>query len=139
MKIALLMFSASVFVLPFLAGAQSPSVSSHPVDSAAVFAFVKTKRAGISAEELRNGQRVIARSEADTSHFNIGAHVGHALVGTIFGTLGGAVLGAGIGYYIDTHDRSGDIMIPATAILGVYGAIGGAAVGLLVGAFWPTK
>lgn len=139
MKTMLATLTALAFSLPVVAKAQSLSPDASPADSAQlIFALVNTNRAGISSEELKNGQYPIGRSEPDTSHSNVGPHAIHALVGTVTGTLGGAVLGAAIGYYIDTHNCGG-ATVPATYFLGVLGGIGGAAVGLVVGAFWPTK
>lgn len=140
MKTMLATLTALAFSLPVVAKAQSLSPDAPPADSAQlIFALSRTDRAGMSSEELKSGQYPIVRSGADTSHTDIDARIVHAVVGTVTGGLGGAVVGAAIGFYIDRHSKGGDAFIPATALLGVYGAIGGAAVGLVVGALWPTK
>lgn len=139
MKI-LMIFTVLGFSVSVVANAQSLSTDAPPGKSGPlIFALAATNRAGMSSEELKNGQYPIVRSESDTSQVHIATHLVHALVGTVTGTLGGAVLGAAIGYMIDIHSRGGDAIIPATYVLGLYGAIGGAAVGLVVGALWPTK
>jgi hypothetical protein len=138
MKIALLIISASAFGFPLDAKAQSSSPISPTTDSApAVSVLVKTNRAGIGSEQLRNGQRPVARSNADTSHVNVGARLANAFLGTVFGGLGGAALGAVIGAAIDSRG-SDEVTIPASILLGFLGAIVGAGVGLIVGTFWPT-
>jgi hypothetical protein len=138
MKIALLILSASTFAPPLISGAQSSSSTSRVTDSAAaVFAQARANRAGISREQIKNGQSPIARSNADTSRANVGAHLANAFLGTVFGGLGGAAIGAGIGLIMDAHADS-DAMIPASILLAWLGAIVGAGVGLIVGAFWST-
>ena len=138
MKIGLLTLSAFAFAVPRIAVAQSSTPVSRMTDSApAVFAQARANRAGISSEQLKKGQRQAARSNADTSHVNVGAHLANAFLGTVFGGLGGAALGAVVGAAIDSCG-SGEVMIPASIIFGYLGAIVGAAVGLIVGAFWPT-
>ncbi|MDP9280328.1 MAG: hypothetical protein M3P00_13000 [Gemmatimonadota bacterium] len=139
MKIAaFLTLGVAAYALPLIAVAQSLTPASRLTDSApAVFAQARTNRAGISSEQLKSGHGPIAQSNADTSHVNVRAHFVYAFRGTLFGGLGGAAIGAGIGLLMDAHADS-DAMIPASILLGYLGAIVGAGVGLIVGAFWPT-
>jgi hypothetical protein len=137
MKILLLILSASAFVQPILAGAQSLNIDLQATDSVPpIYALVKTHRAGISSEQLQNRQGKITRADPDTS--GAGARVFHALNGAIFGTLGGAAVGGVIGMVIDSHPAE-DAMIPATPLLAGFGAIVGLVIGTVVGAVWPTK
>jgi hypothetical protein len=138
MKIAILTFCALGIVQPVFAVAQTPSIDLQATDSVpSVYALVKTHRAGIS-NELQNGQGKIARAEPDTSGANAGARVFHAVNGAILGTLGGAAVGGVIGMVIDSHPAD-DAMIPATPLLAGFGAIVGLVIGIVVGAFWPSK
>jgi hypothetical protein len=139
MKIVLLTFCALGFVQPIFAAAQSPNIGLQATDSvSAVYARVKTHRAGFSSEQMQNRQGQITRANPDTSRANAGARVFHALNGAILGTLGGAAVGGVIGMVMDSHPAE-DAMIPATPLLAGFGAIVGLVIGTVVGAFWPIK
>ena len=62
----------------------------------------------------------------------------HTLVGGFLGTVGGGGIGAAVGAYIDSRHRGDDAMIPGAVGLGVLGAIGGLATGVIVGVLWPV-
>ena len=137
MSITLLLFAASLFVLPVTMTGQELIAAPSASDSRTI-PYVRTKanRVGITTDTLDQVPLRI-RNDSTGSGVHWADHYRHAVVGGFFGALGGAAIGAVIGAVADA--RSEDGMIPATAILGVYGAIGGLALGLLIGVAWPVR
>ena len=136
MKITVLLVAASSLLLPITVTAQELSAPSELDSGAIVYARIKANRVGINTDTLDQVSLRI-RNDSTTSGVHVVDHIRHAVIGGFFGTLGGAAIGAGVGAWADAHSSDG--MIPATAILGIYGAIAGLAVGLITGAVWPVK
>jgi hypothetical protein len=137
MNITVLLFAASLFVLPVSVTAQELSGGSAAPDSGTIaYARTKANRVGINTDTI-DVVTPRTRSDSAASGIHFVDHYRHAVIGGFFGGLGGAAIGAAIGAVADA--RAEDGMIPATAILGIYGAIGGLVLGLLVGVAWPVK
>jgi hypothetical protein len=102
-----------------------------------VYATIEADRAGMSDRDS-GGPQTPAPPDSAKSGAHVGAHITHALVGGILGSLSGLAIGAAVGGWIDAHSN-GENMMPAFMLLGTGGAIGGLAIGLLVGAVWPVK
>lgn len=137
MKITFLLVAASSVLFPITVTGQASSGAPSATDSGAiVYARIKANRVGINTDTLDQVSLRI-RNDSTSSGVHVVDHIRHAVIGGFFGTLGGAAIGAGVGAWADAHSSDG--MIPATAILGIYGAIAGLAVGLITGAVWPVK
>jgi hypothetical protein len=124
-------------LIPAVAWSQSMQISGEIPDSASlILAVTKANRAGIAVPLTSSSDTTTAdRTRAD----RVTDRIVHTLVGGFLGTVGGGAAGAEIGAYIDSHHRGdGDAMIPGAVILGIYGAISGLALGLIVGLLWPV-
>jgi len=123
-------------LIPAAVSSQSLAPDSQP-EAVARDALVSTSssRLGITVEP-RNGP-LMPVADTIPSCNTVGSRIANSLVGGLGGALLGAVIGAGTGAYIDGHN-SNDATVSAIPILGIYGAIAGAGLGLIVGAFWPV-
>jgi hypothetical protein len=138
MNITLLLFACSI-ILPASTTAQELSGAPTGADSGTiVYARISANRIGINTDTIDVSTPRI-RSDSTESGIHFADHYRHAVIGGFFGALGGAVIGGAAGAWIDTHPTTDDAMFSATALLGIYGAIGGLALGLLIGVAWPVK
>jgi hypothetical protein len=137
MNMTLLLFAACSIILPDSMIAQEVSGGSTAVDSGTIaYVRISAHRIGINTDTLDQVPLRI-RNDSTNSGVHVVDHIRHAVIGGFFGTLGGAAIGAGIGAWADAH--SSDATVLATAVLGIYGAISGLAIGLITGAVWPVK
>jgi hypothetical protein len=138
-NIILLLFVACSIILPASMTAQDLSRSPARADSGTiVYAKIRTNRIGINSDTIDVATRRI-QTDSTESGIHFADHYRHAVIGGFFGALGGAVIGGAAGAWIDAHPTTDDAMLSATALLGIYGAIGGLALGLLIGVAWPVK
>jgi hypothetical protein len=137
MRITLLLFAAcTVMLQASMTGQELTNAPSATGSGTIANVRIKANRVGINSDTL--GQVPLRiRSDSAGPGVHVVDHIRHAVIGGFWGGLGGAAIGAGIGAWADAHTNDG--MIPATAILGIYGAIGGLALGLLTGAVWPVR
>jgi hypothetical protein len=138
MSITLVIFAACSIILPPALTAQelrgAPSTDSGTI----AYARITANRVGINTDTIDVSTPRI-RSDSTGSGIHFADHYRHAVIGGFFGALGGAVIGGAAGAWVDTHPTTDDAMFSATALLGIYGAIGGLALGLLIGVAWPVK
>jgi hypothetical protein len=138
MNVTLLLFACSN-ILPTSMTAQELSGAPAGTDSGTiVYAKISANRIGINSDTIDVATRRI-RTDSTESGIHFADHYRHAVIGGFFGALGGAVIGGAAGAWIDAHPTTDDAMFSATALLGIYGAIGGLALGLLIGVAWPVK
>jgi hypothetical protein len=135
MKIVLALLITSVVAVSRTAFGQTSTDGSVGRDSLAVYATIKTNRAGINPEAFAGPRLHFDHDSVASPRRSRGEHV---LIGGFIGVLTGLAIGGGVGLWIDTHP-SGDAMIPATPLLGGFGAVVGLVTGLLAGAIWPVK
>jgi hypothetical protein len=138
MKSALIILTASSLIIPRIAPGQTPvSISARRDSLPIVYATIEADRAGMSDRDSGRWQTP-APPDSAKSGAHVGAHIMHALVGGVLCSLSGLAIGAAVGGVMDAHSN-GENMFPAFMLLGAGGAIGGLAIGLLVGAVWPVK
>ncbi|GAC1411567.1 MAG: hypothetical protein NVSMB53_07370 [Gemmatimonadaceae bacterium] len=135
MKIALALLITSAVAVSRTATSQTLTDDSLSRDTLTVYATIKTNRAGINPRAF---VRPLPRLDHDSVAPPGRSRVEHVLIGGFIGALTGLAISGGIGLWIDTHP-SGDAMIPATPLLGTFGAAVGLVSGLLVGTIWPVK
>jgi hypothetical protein len=122
---------------PAVASSQSVMLLGREMSDSAsrILALTKANRAGIVGPVTPTLDTATPhRARAD----RVTDRIVHTLVGGFLGTVGGGAAGAAIGAYIDRRHHGDDEMIPGAVILGVFGAIGGLATGLIVGLLWPV-
>ena len=137
MNITLPVLVASVLIVSQTIHGQALTSVTEIADSApSAYATIKANRAGISEDKPLEAALLVPSDTARSRRR--GARVKNVLVGGAVGILAGAAIGGSAGYWIDTRPNN-DGMIPATAILGVYGAIGGLVLGLFTGLVWPVR
>jgi len=135
MKIVLALLVTSVVAVSRTATGQTLTDGSVSRDSLSVYATIKTNRAGVNPEAFVGPPLRFDHDSVTPPRRSRGEHV---LIGGLIGALTGLAIGGGIGLWIDTHPAD-DAMIPATPLLGSFGAAVGLVTGLLVGAIWPVK
>jgi hypothetical protein len=137
MNFALLVLAASSLIVPATATGQALTALVSVTDSgSSAFATFKANRAGISANRTLEASPLVRNDTVGSTHR--GTRADHVVVGGALGILVGAAIGGGAGYWFDTRPNN-DGMIPATYILGIYGAVGGLVLGLFTGLVWPVK
>jgi hypothetical protein len=138
MHITLLLFAACSIILPESVTAQELSGGSTALDSGTIaYVRIKANRLGINTDTI-DVVTPRTRSDSAASGIHFVDHYRHAVIGGFFGGLAGAAIGAGVGAIADAHPTD-DAMFSAAALLGIYGAIGGLVLGLLIGVAWPVK
>jgi hypothetical protein len=139
MNITILLFAACAIILPESMTAQDLSSGSTAVDSGTIaYVRIKANRIGISTDTI-DVTTPRARTDSVASGIHWADHYRHTVIGGFFGALGGAAIGGAAGAWIDAHPTTDDAMFSATALLGIYGAIGGLVLGLLIGVAWPVR
>lgn len=139
MNITLLLLAACPIILPESISAQELNGGSTAVDSGTItYVRIKANRIGVNTDTIDVVTPRI-RTDSAGSGIHYADHYRHAVIGGFFGALGGAAIGGAAGAWIDAHPTTDDAMFSATALLGIYGAIGGLVLGLLIGVAWPVK
>ena len=139
MNINRLLIAASLLLPPVTVTGQELTGASVAGDSGTIaYARTKANRLGITTDTLEPGPLRV-RDDSTGSGIHYADHYRHAVIGSFFGALGGAAIGGAAGAWIDAHPTTDDAMFSATALLGIYSAIGGLVLGLLIGVAWPVK
>jgi hypothetical protein len=99
---------------------------------------LNANRVGITPSRGEPSTRAMS-SRADTSsrHSKVGTRIAHSFLGGGLGLLAGAGVGALAGAIIDRRPAD-DAMVPASAIMAMYGAITGFFAGVVIGGLWPS-
>jgi hypothetical protein len=99
---------------------------------------LNANRVGITASRGELSTRTMSnRADSSSRRSKVGTRVAHSFLGGGLGLLAGAGVGALVGAIIDRRPAD-DAMVPASAIMAMYGAIGGFFAGVVIGALWPT-
>jgi hypothetical protein len=138
MTIKLLLIAASLLLLPATVTGQELAGAPAADSGTIAYARIKANRVGINTDTL-DQVPLRVRGDSTGSGVHYADHYRHAVIGGFFGALGGAAIGGAAGAWIDAHPTTDDAMFSATALLGIYGAIGGLVLGLLIGVAWPVK
>ncbi len=138
MKTMLAFLTASL-LFSSAALAQSVATLAPPADSAPfVLGLTRSSVVGFAPERAMDSQRLRADPDSARPSLRLQTRLGHSLAGGFIGGIVGAALGAGVGGIVQARDTSGDAMVSAVMILGIYGAIGGTGLGLITGFLWPV-
>jgi hypothetical protein len=138
MNISLLLLAAPMFVLPVTMTGQERAAPSATDSRTIAYVRIKANRIGINTDTI-DVVTPHARSDTVASGIHWADHYRHTVIGGFFGALGGAAIGGAVGAWSDAHPTTDDVMFSAAALLGIYGAIGGLVLGLLIGVAWPVK
>jgi hypothetical protein len=129
--------AVAFFIAVDVAAGQAVASDLAKPDSASLVSL-KANRVGITASRGELSTRTMsARAESSSRHSKVGTRVAHSFLGGGLGLLGGAGVGALVGAIIDRRPAD-DAMIPASAILAMYGSIAGFFAGVVIGALWPS-
>jgi len=136
---SLLAFLAAPLLISNIALSQSVATVPSLSDSAPVIlALTRSHVVGFTTKRAVDSQRLRADPDSARPSLHLPTRLGHSLPGGFIGGLAGAVLGAAVGGIVQARDTSGEAMVSAVMIFGLYGAIGGTGVGLITGFLWPV-